>query len=450
MSKPLNIVMLGTGYVGLVSGTCFAGLGYNVTCVDKDAEKIRRLRDEGLMPIYEPGLEELVKSNVAAGRLHFTTDLATTVPQADAVFIAVGTPQGGDGYADMKYVYAAAAELAGHLSGYTVIVDKSTVPVGTARVVAGIIKKANPEADFDVASNPEFLREGNALGDFTNPDRVVLGVEADRARQLMHRIYRPFADKNIPIVTTGFETAEAIKYAANAFLAIKIGFINEFARLCETVGADVLELARGIGLDSRIGKSFLQPGPGYGGSCFPKDTSAIARTARDAGMPLTLVEAAMAANDAQKQAMVAKITKAAGGSVKGRKVAVLGLAFKAETDDMRDSPALVIVPALVKAGATVVAHDPEAAANAKKLLPDTVTYAPSPEAALQGADLAVVVTEWQQYRALQPQVFAKAMATPLLVDLRNIYDPQACAAAGLTCHGLGRGKAAENSKEAAA
>lgn len=430
----MKVTMIGSGYVGLVSGTCFAQMGFDVTCVDTDANKIANLK-QGIIPIYEPGLDDMVKANVEAGRLHFTTDLATCVGASDAVFIAVGTPQDEDGSADLKYVFAAAEQIAKHLNGYTVVVDKSTVPVGTGRKVADILKRTNPTADVDVVSNPEFLREGAAIDDFMSPDRVVIGSNSERATAMMQKLYAPLTAKGAPLLATGIETAELIKYAANGFLAMKITFINEMARLAETLGADVLELSKGIGTDKRIGSAFLNPGPGYGGSCFPKDTNALARTARDAGQPLSLIETTIKANDTHKQAMVDKIV-AAVGDVNGKTIAALGLAFKANTDDMRDAAALTILPALAARGATIVAHDPEAMDNAKRLMPD-IGYAASFDEALNGADAAIVLTEWDSVKKLTASQF-KTMKNPLVVDLRNLYTHNSLQAQGVTVVPLGR------------
>src|SRR5271165_3256445 len=400
----MRIAVIGTGYVGLVSGACFSEFGVSVTCVDTDAAKIARLR-RGEMPIYEPGLEGLVAANKAAGRLSFTTELSPAVEGADAVFIAVGTPsRRGDGHADLSYVFAAAEEIGRALAedragGYTVVVTKSTVPVGTGREVAGILRRVCPSADFDVASNPEFLREGSAIEDFMRPDRVVIGAESERAREVLRRIYRPLYLIEAPIVFTGIETAELAKYASNAFLAMKVTFINEMADLCEKVGADVHDVARSIGLDGRIGRKFLHPGPGFGGSCFPKDTLALMRIAQDAGAPTRLVETVVAVNDARKAGMAMRVIAACGGSVRGKTIGVLGLTFKPETDDMRDSPAIPIVARLVEDGATVRAYDPEGMVQARPMLPPDVQYcADAPEAA-SGADALVLITEWNEFRA---------------------------------------------------
>ncbi|MDA8230697.1 MAG: UDP-glucose/GDP-mannose dehydrogenase family protein [Magnetospirillum sp.] len=433
----MRIAMIGTGYVGLVSGTCFSEFGITVTCVDKDERKIDLL-EQNVMPIYEPGLDEMVASNVKAGRLSFTTDLKKAVKAADAVFIAVGTPsRRGDGYADLSYVYAAAEEIADSLDGYTVIVNKSTVPVGTGDEVEKIIRARRPDADFDVVSNPEFLREGSAINDFMRPDRVVIGTGSERARSVMKQLYRVLYLIETPIVFTSRRTSELIKYAGNTFLAAKITFINEIADLCEKVGADVHDVAKGIGLDGRIGKKFLHPGPGYGGSCFPKDTLALVRTARDYGTPLRIVETVVAVNDERKRKMAGKIIEACGGSVKGKTVAVLGLTFKPNTDDMRDSPSLDIVPALIEAGAVVRAFDPEGMAEAKALLPD-IQYCDDAYATMDGADCVAMVTEWNEFRALDLGRMKSLLKAPTMVDLRNIYDPGMMRDAGFTYICVGR------------
>jgi UDPglucose 6-dehydrogenase len=433
----MRIAMVGTGYVGLVSGACFSEFGTDVICVDKDAKKIEMI-GRGEMPIYEPGLEALVDNNVKDGRLSFTTDLAKAVKGADAVFIAVGTPsRRGDGYADLSYVFAAAEEIAHAIDRYTVIVTKSTVPVGTGRKVKEIIKKVRPDADFDVVSNPEFLREGSAINDFMRPDRVVIGTESERAANVLKRLYRPLYLLETPVIITTLESAELIKYAANTFLATKITFINEIADLCEEVGADVQDIARGIGLDGRIGRKFLHAGPGYGGSCFPKDTLALVRTAQEAGAPIKIVEAVVQVNDERKSAMAGKVIKACGGSVKGKTVALLGLTFKPNTDDMRDSPSLAIVPALQEAGARVRAFDPQGMKEAKHLLPgmDMCTDAYD---ALKGADAVVIVTEWNEFRQLDFPRARTLMKAPVMVDLRNIYEPGELAAAGFDYWSVGR------------
>jgi len=434
----VRIAMIGGGYVGLVSGACFAEFGIDVTVMEVDAGKLASLR-EGRMPIYEPGLEKLVTENVAAGRLAFTSDLAEAVRDAEAVFIAVGTPtRRGDGHADLSYVYAAAEQVAKALTGYAVIVTKSTVPVGTSRRIAEIVRGVRPDLEFDVASNPEFLREGSAIVDFMRPDRVVIGAESDRAREVLQRLYRPLYLIETPIVFTGIETAELTKYAGNAFLAMKVTFINEMADLCEKVGADVHDVARGIGLDGRIGRKFLHPGPGYGGSCFPKDTLALMRTALDYGAPSRLVEATVAVNDARKSSMARRIIDACGGSVRGKTIALLGLTFKPETDDMRDSPSISIVARLVGDGATIRAFDPEGMDQARGVLPAGVQYCHDVLDAATGADALVVVTEWNEFRAMSPLRLRDAMRGQVLVDLRNIYDPVAMRQAGFAYSSIGR------------
>jgi len=434
----MKVTMIGTGYVGLVSGACFAEFGAEVTCVDVDADKIARL-ERGEIPIYEPGLEDLVAKNAAARRLRFSTDFAEPVRGADLVFIAVGTPsRRGDGYADLSYVYDAARAIAAYLEGYTVIVDKSTVPVGTARNVARIAGEVNPQADFDIASNPEFLREGSAIGDFMRPDRVVIGVESARAEARLRELYRPLNLIETPIMITGLESAELIKYASNAFLATKISFINEMSTLCEAVGADVHAVAKGMGLDGRIGRKFLHPGPGYGGSCFPKDTQALVRIAQENGVSSRIVESVIEVNAAQKARMVKKIRSALGGSEAGRTIAVLGLTFKPETDDMRDSPSLSILPALIEKGARVRAHDPQGMDEARKLLPPAVEYCEDLYAALDGADALVILTEWNEYRGLDLGRARARMAGDVFVDLRNIYEPARMREAGFDYHCVGR------------
>jgi len=433
----MRIAMIGTGYVGLVSGTCFSEFGVDVVCVDKDKEKIKRLQN-GEIPIYEPGLEAMVEANERSGRLTFTTDLKSVVGGVDAVFIAVGTPTNkDDGHADLSYVYAAAEEIAGALEGYTVVVNKSTVPVGTGAEVEEIIRKANPNADFDVASNPEFLREGSAIEDFMRPDRVVIGVGSERAREVLRKLYRPLFLIEKPIVFTKRETAELIKYAANAFLATKITFINEIADLCEKVGADVHDLAKGIGLDGRIGAKFLHPGPGYGGSCFPKDTLALVRTAEEYGAPCGLVEHVVASNDRRKKAMAGRIIEACGGTIKGKTIAVLGVTFKPNTDDMRDSPSLDIIPALQAAGAEIRAFDPEGMKEAKELLTG-VTWCNDAYEAMEGADALTVLTEWNEFRALDTGRMKENLNAPVVVDLRNIYNPTEMKDAGFTYSCIGR------------
>ena len=434
----MKLAVVGTGYVGLVSGACFSEFGFDVTCIDKDAGKIDSIRS-GVMPIYEPGLEDLVARNVAAGRLHFTTELGPAVADADAVFIAVGTPtRRGDGHADLTYVFDAARELSGYLSGYTLVVTKSTVPVGTGREVESVIRSASPDADFDVASNPEFLREGAAIGDFMRPDRVVVGAETERAQDVLRAIYRPLYLIETPILVTSLETSELIKYASNAFLAVKISYINQMADLCEKVGADVHGVARGMGLDQRIGKKFLHPGPGYGGSCFPKDTLALVRTAEDHDADIGIVSEVVAYNDSRKRSMADRIIASAGGDIAGKAVAVLGLSFKPETDDMRDSPSLDILPALVEAGAIVRAYDPKAMEEARTMLPDATIFTDSAATCLEDADVAVVVTEWNEFRALTPAHYLDSMRGKVLVDLRNIYRPEDMREAGLSYHSIGR------------
>ncbi|MEM7467950.1 MAG: UDP-glucose/GDP-mannose dehydrogenase family protein [Pseudomonadota bacterium] len=418
----MRVVMIGTGYVGLVSGTCFAEFGADVTCVDVDEEKVTRLKN-GEIPIYEPGLDNLVASNVNFGRLSFTTDLASVAGDADLIFIAVGTPsRRGEGFADLSYVYEAAKQLAPHLRGYTVIVDKSTVPVGTARNVHRIIQETNPEANFDVASNPEFLREGAAISDFMRPDRVVIGVESERAEELLRELYRPLNLIEAPILVTGLESAELIKYASNAFLATKISFINEISMLCEEVGADVHAVSKGMGMDKRIGGKFLHPGPGYGGSCFPKDTQALVRIAQENDTSSRIVETVIEVNAAQKARMIKKVRDALGGSETGKKIGVLGLTFKPETDDMRDAPALSILPPLVEKGAAIRAHDPQGMHEAKAMLPEEVEYCDDLTNVFDDADVVLLLTEWNAYRGLDLAKLKSRMRTPVLVDLRNVYE----------------------------
>jgi UDPglucose 6-dehydrogenase len=429
--------MVGAGYVGLVSGACFADFGHEVVCVDSDPSKIERL-NAGVMPIYEPGLDELVKRNAAEGRLSFATSLKNAVAGGEAVFIAVGTPsRRGDGHADLSYVHAAAIEIAASLTGEAVVVTKSTVPVGTGDEVERIIREAGCPHRVSVVSNPEFLREGAAIADFKRPDRIVIGAEDEFGRETMREVYRPLFLNQAPILFTGRRTSELIKYAANAFLATKITFINEIADLCEAVGADVQDVARGIGLDNRIGPKFLHAGPGYGGSCFPKDTLALLKTAQDADAPVRIVEAVVAVNDARKRAMGRKVIEAMGGEARGRTVALLGLTFKPNTDDMRDAPSLAIARALLDAGAKVVAYDPEGMELAKPLLPD-VEMTEGAYAAVEGADAVVLVTEWDAFRALDLKRIASLAATPLLVDLRNVYQPAEARAAGLRYVSVGR------------
>lgn len=435
----MKITMIGTGYVGLVTGTCLAEFGHHVVCVDKIEEKIDRLK-QGIIPIYEPGLDTLVKKNIKEGRLRFTTDLSEAAPEAEAVFIAVGTPTSrrGDGYADLTYIHAASKELAHNLEGYTVIIDKSTVPVGTARQVERIIRQENPEADFDVASNPEFLREGAALNDFMRPDRVVIGVETERAEKILQEIYKPLYLLDTPIVSTTIETAELTKYAANAFLAVKISFINEIANVCESIGADVTALSKAIGMDGRIGKKFLHPGPGYGGSCFPKDTLALLRIVQEHGEPLRIVEAAVEVNSAQKARMVKKIRDMLGGSEAGKTLAVLGLTFKPETDDMREAPSLTILPALLEKGARIKAHDPKGIEEAKRFLPQDIEYEANAYDACQDADAVILMTEWNQYRALDLEKIKNCLKEPVFIDLRNVYEPDKLKSLGFKYRGVGR------------
>jgi len=433
----MRIAMIGTGYVGLVSGACFSEFGHHVTCVDLDAEKIARI-EQGDMPIFEPGLDTLVAKNVEDERLFFTTDLGPAVSQADAVFIAVGTPtRRGDGHADLSYVYAAAKEIAESLDHYTVIVTKSTVPVGTGREVERIIREAQPRAEFDVVSNPEFLREGAAIEDFMHPDRVVIGAESEAAKDVMRQLYRPLFLRETPTLFTSRESSELIKYAANTFLAAKITFINEIADLCETVGADVQEVAKGMGMDGRIGAKFLHPGPGYGGSCFPKDTLALVRTGQENGSPLRIVETVVDINDRRKAKMADKVVSACGGSVEGKTIAVLGLTFKPNTDDMRDSASLDILPALQSAGAAIRAYDPEGMSEAKKLLGDVVWCENAYQSAEQ-ADALVIITEWNEFRALDLERLRTAMKAPVMIDLRNIYQPLEMAEAGFSYSSVGR------------
>ncbi len=433
----MRIAMIGTGYVGLVSGACFSEFGVSVTCVDKDADKIASLR-QGKMPIFEPGLDQLVENNVRAGRLSFTTDLAAAVAGADAVFIAVGTPsRRGDGHADLSYVFGAAEEIAGALTGYAVVVTKSTVPVGTGRRVAEIIRKSRPELAFDMVSNPEFLREGSAIQDFLRPDRVVIGAESDAARDVMRALYRPLNLIETPLLFTAVETAELIKYAANSFLATKISFINEIADLCEALGADVQDVAKGIGLDGRIGRKFLHAGPGYGGSCFPKDCLALVRTAQEAGVPVSLVETTVKVNDTRKERMAARVIRACGGSVERKTIAVLGLTFKPNTDDMRESASLTVIPALQRAGATIRAFDPEGMDEARTLL-DGVDFRNGAYDAMDGADAVVILTEWNEFRALDLKRVRALLRSPTVIDLRNIYKPAEMAEAGFYYFSIGR------------
>ena len=437
----MRVAMIGSGYVGLVSGACFADFGHDVVCVDLDPGKIERL-NAGVMPIYEPGLAELVNGNAAAGRLTFTTDLAAGVAGAEAIFISVGTPsRRGDGHADLSYVKAAAATIAAALTGYAVIITKSTVPVGTGDEVERLIRAANPAADFSVVSNPEFLREGAAIQDFKRPDRIVVGVDDDantaRARNVMTELYRPLFLNQSPILFTTRRTAELTKYAANAFLATKITFINEIADLCEAVGADVQDVARGIGLDNRIGSKFLHAGPGYGGSCFPKDTLALVKTAQDADSPVRIIETVAAVNEQRKRGMAKRIIALAGGDVRGKTVAILGLTFKPNTDDVRDSPAIAIIQALQDAGARIRAFDPEGIEQSRQVLSD-VDFAANPYDCLTGADVAALVTEWDVFRALDMDRVKAVMNTPAIADLRNVYRADEMARRGFAYIGVGR------------
>jgi len=434
----LKIVMVGAGYVGLVTGACFSEFGVDVVCVDNDQDKIARLK-QGEIPIYEPGLEDLVRANMNAGRLTFSGDLSACVAGADAVFIAVGTPPSpGNGQADLSYIFDVAGQIADALDGYTVVVTKSTVPVGTGREVARIIRERSPKASFDVCSNPEFLREGSAISDFMRPDRIVVGAESEAARDVMRRLYSPLFLIETPVLFTSLETAELIKYAGNSFLATKITFINGMADLCEKVGADVHDVARGIGLDGRIGRKFLHAGPGYGGSCFPKDTIALVRTAQEYGAPQPIVEAVVEANNARKLAMIDKIINACGGSVSGKTIAVLGVTFKPNTDDMRNAPSLVILPALIAAGATVAAFDPAGMAQGAKEI-EGVEWCNDAYSAMTGADALVILTEWNEFRALDLARVKQIMAAPVVIDLRNVYDPDSMERAGFQYVCVGRG-----------
>ena len=433
----MRVTMIGAGYVGLVSGACFADFGHDVVCVDKDETKIKKL-ENGEIPIFEPGLDALVAENVKAGRLSFSLDLGASTPEAEAVFIAVGTPsRRGDGFADLSYVYQAAEEIAAEMNGYTVVVTKSTVPVGTGAEVAKIIRNARPDAEFSVVSNPEFLREGAAIEDFKRPDRVVVGAEDERARKVMRELYRPLFLNETPIVFTNRATSELIKYAANAFLATKITFINEMADLCEQVGANVQEVAKGIGLDGRIGSKFLHAGPGYGGSCFPKDTLALVRTAQSNEAPTKIVEAVVEINDERKKKMADRVVEACGGSLEGKTIAVLGLTFKPNTDDMRDSPSLDIVPALQKAGAKIRAFDPAGMEEASRLL-EEIDYCEGPYQTLDGADAVLIITEWDEFRALDLDRVLGHLKSPIMIDLRNIYEPTEMVERGFQYRSIGR------------
>jgi len=433
----MNICMIGAGYVGLVSAACFSEFGWNVVCVDKVAARVDGLK-RGEVPIYEPRLDDLLTRNLAAGRLQFTTEVAEAAASADLIFLAVGTPmRRGDGYADLSFVYEAVEELAPHLKGFTVITTKSTVPVGTSREINRRLRALRPDADFAVCSNPEFLREGSAIQDFTHPDRVLVGCEEPRARELMGRLYKPLALRNAPIMFVSPESAELAKYAANAFLAMKISFINEIADLCEEVGADVQEVAAAIGKDGRIGDKFLHPGPGYGGSCFPKDVSAIVRTAREARSPLTLIEQVQRVNDERKISMVLRIEQAAGGSVRDLTIGVLGITFKPNTDDMRDAPSLTIIPMLQERGARVKIYDPQGRAHGEELLPG-VEWCPNPLAAAKDTDLVTIITEWNEFRAINLVALRQAMSGNVVVDLRNAIAAEDARAAGLVYRGIGR------------
>ena len=430
--------MLGCGYVGLVSGACFAEFGASVTCFDIDKTKVEKLLG-GEIPIYEPGLDALVKKNIEQGRLLFTNDIDECISESDLVFVAVGTPtRRGDGHADLSYVYQAVQDIAPHLTGYTVIVDKSTVPVGTARNVKRLIAETNPDADFDVASNPEFLREGAAITDFMRPDRVVIGVENERAEKVLRELYRPINLIEAPIFSTDLESAELIKYASNAFLATKISFINEMSVLCEQVGADVHAVAKGMGLDGRIGRKFLHAGPGYGGSCFPKDTQALSRIAQEHGVSSRIVEAVIEVNEAQKARMIKKIRNALGGNESGKTIAVLGLTFKPETDDMRDAPSLAILPKLIENGCRVRAHDPQGVHEAKTLLPTEVQYYDDIYAMLENVAAVVLMTEWNMYRNLDMDLIRQKLSQPVFIDLRNVYEPKVMKSLGFDYHCIGR------------
>lgn len=434
----MRVTMIGAGYVGLVSGTCFADFGHIVTCVDKDSSKIDHLQ-KGIMPIYEPGLDVLVDTNVKQGRLFFSTDVKDAITNSDVVFIAVGTPsRRGDGHADLSYVYAAAEEIAALVSGFTVIVSKSTVPVGTGDEIESIIRRVNPEADIAVVSNPEFLREGSAIGDFKRPDRVVVGTDDERARDVIKELYRPLYLNETPILFTNRRTSELIKYAANAFLAVKITFINEMADLCEKVGANVQDVSKGIGLDGRIGAKFLNAGPGYGGSCFPKDTLALTKTANDVGSPVQIVDAVIRVNADRKKTMAQKVINAMGGEVSGKTIGILGLAFKPNTDDMRDAPSLDIIPILEKAGAKIKAYDPKSIDEARSLLKD-IEFVDSPYTAIKGADAIVIITEWDQFRALDFDRVKDLMKGNTVVDLRNIYSVEMMVKYGFEYTSIGRG-----------
>ena len=434
----MKVTVLGCGYVGLVSGTCFAEFGASVTCFDVDKTKVNKLKD-GMIPIYEPGLNALVEKNVAQGALSFTDELDNCIPESDLVFVAVGTPsRHGDGHADLSYVFQAVKDIAPLLKNYTVIVDKSTVPVGTARNVKRIIVEANPDADFDVASNPEFLREGAAITDFMRPDRVVIGVENERAENVLRELYRPLNLIEAPMFFTDLESAELIKYASNAFLATKISFINEISMLCDEVGADVHAVAKGMGMDSRIGRKFLRPGPGFGGSCFPKDTQALVRIAQEHGVSSRIVETVIEVNEAQKARMIKKIREALGGKESGKTLAVLGLTYKPETDDMREAPSLAILPKLIENGCHINAHDPKGVNEAKALLPNSIKYFDDIYVAMENTDAVVLMTEWDVYRNLDMEVVKQKLNTPIFIDLRNIYEPETMNLLGFQYSCIGR------------
>ena len=436
----MKVVMVGTGYVGLVSGACFAEFGANVTCVDKDLAKIESL-NSGDIPIYEPGLDEIVKRNLDSGRLNFTSDLPKAVKDADLIFIAVGTPsRRGDGHADLKYVFAAAEEIASNISGYTVIVNKSTVPVGTAKKVKEIIQNTNPNLDFDIASNPEFLREGTALRDFMRPDRVIIGVDSKKAEEFLKSLYRPLNLIETPILFTDLQSAELIKYASNAFLATKISFINELSEISEKSGADIHDVAKGMGLDKRIGNKFLQVGPGYGGSCFPKDTLALIQTFEDFGLENRIVHSVVKTNSYQKERMVRKIISSLNGSISGKIITVLGLTFKPETDDMRDAPSLTILPTLIDNGAKIRAHDPEGIKQAKQLLPGSIEYFSDIYQAVDDADAIILMTEWNQYRGLDLELLKRRLKGNTFIDLRNVYEPDEMKKSGFEYYCIGRGE----------
>ncbi|MAX29372.1 MAG: UDP-glucose 6-dehydrogenase [Candidatus Marinimicrobia bacterium] len=436
----MKVVMVGTGYVGLVSGACFSEFGAKVTCVDKDIDKIESL-NQGHIPIYEPGLDEIVKRNLASGRLVFTSDLSNAAQEADLIFIAVGTPsRRGDGHADLKYVYSAAEEIANNINGYTVIVNKSTVPVGTAKKVKDIIKNVNPDLDFDIASNPEFLREGSAIEDFMRPDRVIIGLESKKAEELLKSLYRPLNLIETPILFTDLESAELIKYASNAFLATKISFINELSMLSEKAGSDIHAVAKGMGLDRRIGSQFLNVGPGYGGSCFPKDTLALIQTFEDFDLDNRIVKSVVDTNNFQKERMIEKIVRSLEGGIAGKVIAVLGLTFKPETDDMRDSPSLTILPALIEKEAKIRAHDPEGVDQAKKLLPDAIEYVSDIYETAKNADAIILMTEWNQYRGLDLELLKRKLKGRVFIDLRNVYEPDEMNESGFQYYCIGRGQ----------